>query len=209
MNPFKTLDRAADRLAESFPLFDRSYDQSHLHHALICALAGGFLGMALFGIFTGPSLYLFTRPLAVGILGGIVAYIVRELLARLSLGWGYERWDGAMDVLVPVWILAPWALAALFATVPWWTGLALYVSAAAVALGYTVARPAGKFLYAAEAVRTAAALLRDSGYEWGRRGDAFIATDYLRAADTLDALAGPRKVKRGTFATEPAATARG
>jgi hypothetical protein len=202
VNPFEKLDAAADRLVASFPLFNVTHEQTHRHHVLISALAGGFLGMAAFGLFTGPGLWLFTRPLAIGVLGGVLAYLVREIIARLLLGWKYARWDGVLDVLVPFRDNAPWALAALATGVPWWTGLVFFLSTALVGLSYTVWRPRGKLLleHHASQFRSAAAMLRDAGDHWrDKRGDLFAASDHYRAADYLDGLAGPwPEVPRGT-----------
>lgn len=181
MNPFAPLDRLADRFLSkgNRHLFDLSYDQSHVHHSLISVLVGGAFGVTLWAIFRGLSLELFARPLAVGMLGGVVAYAVRETLTRLQLSWSYKPWDGFLDVFVPFWIIGPWALAALTTGVPWWTGLVLYLAAAIVGWLYSFGRPRGQFLYSAAVVRDAIALLGDQRINYDKGGQ--IAVDNCRA----------------------------
>lgn len=86
---FKTQHRWAQ-------LWDRIPDQTHIHHTLLIILLGA-VGW-IFGVYT------------LGIAVGLGLYTVREIWNQLELAWTGEPlrlWDGAMDVLVPVWITYP------------------------------------------------------------------------------------------------------
>jgi len=151
MNVLEMGDRFWERLKERSPKLgasDLSFDQSHTHHALVCVLVFGGFGMLTALLVIGPGRYVFGIPLALGILVGFLFYAIREVVARIP-NWRYRRWDGLLDVLVPVTWLGPWAFAAIARGVPWWTGALLYVAAALIAFAYTFGRPHGAFLYSA------------------------------------------------------------
>lgn len=151
---FEAGDRFFERLKlhnPRFQLADMTDEQTHTSHALFCVLffGGGavFVAaavLALLSLWSGIRIlnaWVFTTPFAIGLLTGSTFYLLREIKARLELGFGYKRWDGAGDVLMPwTWSL-PLALAILFGYVPWWCGALLLALAGAIALLYFVFRP--------------------------------------------------------------------
>lgn len=154
-------------------LADQTDEQTHINHALLTVVffgGSGLLGGAVFfwALFDWWTSWVFTKPLAFGIVCGWIFYLIREVLqrapvitARLKLWqWGdrpihaAERmataieagkplnlWDGICDFVVPFSWTAPWALAALLVDVPAWTGILLYGSALLVLALYYVFRP--------------------------------------------------------------------
>lgn len=155
-------DATWERMKDRWPQlgdFDRTYDQSHLHHTLIIGGPIALLGV-LAAVITG-------LPLAyghgAGVIAGLAAYLYRERWPLLWLGARYaaptmqvpwdrsRRWDGTMDVLVPAAILLPLALVELGAIaipVAWLLQQSL---GAGVAWGYSFGRPRGLLLYGEEA----------------------------------------------------------
>ena len=98
-------------------LADATVDQTHVHHALITVLVFGSLGAAVSLLrpeSTGDGLRF-------GFMAGWAFYMLRELWNRRS-NWRFRIWDGACDIVIPLWVTAPvvfnspellWALSVL------------------------------------------------------------------------------------------------
>lgn len=131
----------------SLHLSDKTFDQSHFWHALLCAFAGGPIGvvwnlvLALFD----PWVVDVGRAFACGVLGTVGGYLVRELGARLK-NWRYRLWDGILDVLVPAAIQWPYAYVLIHGMHAGAVVLA-WIAWGAVAYLYTFGRPANAFAY--------------------------------------------------------------
>ena len=126
-------------------LADQTDEQTHINHALLTVVlfgGSGMLGTLLFLLAIAGvwSTWVATTPLACGIVAGWCFYLVREVLQRRGR-WTWMLWDGICDIVVPLAWTAPWTLAALAGTVPWWTGAVLYGSALLMLALYYVFRP--------------------------------------------------------------------
>lgn len=142
---------------------DKTRDQSHTWHALICALAGSGVWLAL-GWWIG------TRAFSVGVLVAIAVYLVREASWRVAEVFARRRarrdvltgrapphsffkyqpfrwWDGFLDIAKPLWAPGCLALAVLFGAVPTWILAFFAALTCAIAFAYSFGRPAGALFY--------------------------------------------------------------
>lgn len=98
-------DAAWERLkarSRRLQLADATVDQTHVHHALVTVLAFGTLGAAV-SLFRPEAI---AEGLRVGFMAGWTFYLLRELWNRRgNLGW--RLWDGACDIVIPLWVTAP------------------------------------------------------------------------------------------------------
>lgn len=155
MNIFAFVDRWWEAQTARNPqlaLSDKTFDQSHTHHALICAIAGALTWLAL-GWWLGP------RAWAHGVLAAIAMYLVREAVwrigsvrfnRRLYLRVNHEPmrwWDGLLDIGKPLWAPGALALAVVFGNTPTWVVALDAILTFAIAYAYTFGRPAGALFY--------------------------------------------------------------
>lgn len=92
-------------------------DQTHWHHAFVTVLIGGGIAWALLSLLQFVAgLYGWELPwnadakIALGCFIGNACYLIREIEARVDMGWGYKLWDGFLDVYVPACLWVPlWA----------------------------------------------------------------------------------------------------
>lgn len=138
--------------------WDMIRDQSQTHHTLTIGLAYG-VPAALLGLVVLGS---YAQGFALGIAAGLVRYVIRERLPfRLfasshdtsAVSLAVDKWDGTLDVLVPVARLGPFALACWVLPMPTWLVLVAQLLLAAEALGYSVFRPAGSLFYGGRGLR--------------------------------------------------------
>lgn len=122
-------------------LSDQTFDQSHDHHTFITTLFCG-VWMLAWGVFDGFSTALFQYPFALGIVIGIAAYVVREIIARFSTPRPL-LWDQALDVLKQEIWLGPYALAVFNdkeSPPAWWIGAILFFGTLYIGYLYTWGR---------------------------------------------------------------------
>ena len=128
-------------------------DQSHGHHSLNVGLIFGTFGC----LASLPVSTTWAQGWACGVLGGTFGYMIRERWFWLWIGEGFStvgRWDGTLDVTVPMARLLPLALCALlWAGMPVWLVPLAQVLLVGEALGYSFLRPAGSLFYGGHGLR--------------------------------------------------------
>lgn len=115
----------AKKRSPRFAAADAVPDHSHIHHAFVVVLLGGGIALVLLtlvqwvaGSYGWELPWTTEGKLATGWLVATLGYVVREVEARVVMGWRYALWDGLLDVWVPALFWVPVATGSAVAL--WW-----------------------------------------------------------------------------------------